>query len=99
VAVKIRMKMMGRKHRQFFRIVAIDGKQPRNGRVIEELGTYDPQIKNTDDRVKLNPDRVKYWLGVGAKTSDNVAVFLKKYMKKFEEQAAAPPQTAGAPTA
>jgi small subunit ribosomal protein S16 len=97
VAVKIRMKMMGRKHRQFFRIVAIDSKQPRDGRVIEELGTYDPQVKNTDDRVKLNPERVKYWLGVGARTSENVAVFLKKYLKKFEEQAAAPPPAAAAP--
>src|ERR1700720_3348781 len=90
VSVRIRMKMMGRKHRQFFRIVAIDSKQPRDGRVIEELGPYDPQIKNTDDRVKLNPDRVKYWLGIGAKTSEKIAVFLKKYLKKFEEQAANP---------
>ena len=91
MAIMIRMKMMGRKHRQFFRIVAIDSKQPRDGRVIEELGTYDPQVKNTDERVKLNPDRVKYWLGVGATTSERVAVFLKKYMKKLEEQATAPP--------
>jgi small subunit ribosomal protein S16 len=85
------MKMMGRKHRQFFRIVAIDSKQPRDGRIIEELGSYDPQIQNTDERVKLKPDRVKYWLGIGAKTSEKVTVFLKKYLKKFEEQAANPP--------
>jgi len=87
VAVRIRMKMMGRKHRQFFRIVAIDSRQPRNGRIIEELGTYDPTIKNTDDRVKLNPDRIKYWLGVGAKPSERVAVFFKKYLAKFEQLA------------
>ena len=58
MAVRIRMKKMGRKHRQFFRIVAIDGRQPRDGRVIEELGTYDPQIQDTDARVVLRPDRI-----------------------------------------
>jgi small subunit ribosomal protein S16 len=85
------MKMMGRKHRPYFRIVAIDHRQPRGGRVIEELGSYDPMIKNTDERVKLIPDRVKYWIGVGAQPSERVAVLLKKYMKKFEAAAAAPP--------
>ena len=44
-------------------------------------------VKNTDDRVKLRPDRIKYWMSVGAKPSENVAVLLKKYMAKFEEQA------------
>ena len=47
MAVRIRMKQMGRKHRHFFRIVAIDGRQPRDGRVIEELGTYDPHGPTT----------------------------------------------------
>src|ERR1700747_1384677 len=89
VAVRIRMKMLGRKHRPYFRIVAIDRRQPRDGRIIEELGSYDPMIKNTDERVKLNPERIKYWLSVGAEPSERVAVLLKKYMKKFEEQAAA----------
>src|SRR5690242_6736700 len=101
VAVRIRMKMMGRKHRQYFRIVAIDSRQPRDGRILEELGSYDPQVKSTDDRVKLKPDRIKYWMSVGALPSENVAVFLKKYMKKFEDlaaQAAAAPQEP-APTA
>jgi small subunit ribosomal protein S16 len=82
------MKMLGRKHRPYFRIVAIDSRQPRDGRIIEELGAYDPMIRNTDERVRLKPDRIKYWLGVGAKPSEKVAVLLKKYMKKFEEQAA-----------
>src|SRR5215471_11951922 len=100
------MKMMGRKHRQYFRIVAIDHRQPRDGRVIEELGSYDPQVRNTEERVKLKPDRIKYWMSVGAKPSENVAIFIKKYMKKFEEQAAqakaaaeAPPPEQPAPTA
>jgi small subunit ribosomal protein S16 len=84
------MKKLGRKHRSFFRIVAIDGRQPRDGRVIEELGTYDPQVKDTDSRVTLKPDRIKYWIGVGAQPSDQCQVLFKKYMKKFEAQAAAP---------
>ncbi|HZU37394.1 MAG TPA: 30S ribosomal protein S16 [Gemmataceae bacterium] len=98
MAVRIRMKMMGRKHRHYFRIVAIDARQPRDGRIIEELGSYDPQVKNTDERVKLQPRRIKHWLSVGAKPSEKVAVLFKKYMQKFEKleaeaasQAAAPP--------
>ena len=87
MAVRIRMKRLGRKHRPYFRIVAIDHRQPRDGRVIEELGTYDPMVKNTDERVKLEPDRIKYWMSVGAMPSENVAVLLKKYMAKFEQQA------------
>ena len=83
------MKMLGRKHRHYFRIVAINGRQPRDGRIIEELGSYDPTVKNTDERVKLKPDRVKYWMSVGAKPSEKVAVLLKKYMDKIEHEAAA----------
>ena len=87
MAVRIRMKMMGRKHRPFFRIVAIDSRQPRDGRIIEELGLYDPMVPNTDERVRLKPDRIKYWVSVGAKPSEKVAVLLRKYMAKFEQQA------------
>ncbi len=79
MAVRIRMKKMGRKHRPFFRICATDARAPRDGRVIEELGTYDPLIPETDARVTLNIERLQYWLGVGAKPSDNVAVLIKKY--------------------
>ncbi len=96
------MKMLGRKHRHFFRIVAIDSRQPRDGRVIEELGSYDPSVKDTDERVKLNPDRIKHWLSVGALPSERVATFFKKYMAKFEQlaaaTAAAPPAEPAAPT-
>jgi small subunit ribosomal protein S16 len=92
VAVRLRMKKLGRKHRSYFRIVAIDSRQPRDGRIIEELGSYDPTVANTDERVKLKPDRIKYWMGVGAKPSEKLAVLINKYMKKFEQQqAAAPP--------
>jgi len=93
------MKKLGRKHRPYYRIVAIDGRQPRDGRIIEELGSYDPMIKNTDDRVKLRAARVKYWMSVGAQPSENVAVLLKKYLSKAEQQeaeAAAAPQAAPA---
>ncbi len=89
MAVRIRMKMLGRKHRSYFRIMAIDSRQPRDGRIIEELGTYDPHVKDTDERVRLKPDRIKYWMSVGAKPSERVAVFLKKYMTKFEQAAVA----------
>jgi small subunit ribosomal protein S16 len=90
------MKRLGRKHRPYFRIVAIDSRQPRDGRIIEELGSYDPMVPNTDERVRLKPDRVRYWMGVGALPSEKVAVLLKKYLKKFEEQQA---QAAAAPAA
>jgi small subunit ribosomal protein S16 len=85
------MKKLGRKHRPYYRIVAIDHHQPRDGRIIEELGSYDPMVKNTDERVKLKADRVKYWQSVGALASEKVAILLKKYLAKAEQQAAAPP--------
>ena len=88
MAVRIRMKKMGRKHRHYFRIVAIDARQPRDGRIIEELGTYDPMIKDTDERVTLRPSRIKYWLSVGALPSEKVAILFKKFMTKWEEREA-----------
>ena len=98
MAVRIRMKQLGRKHRHYYRIVAIDGRQPRDGRIIEELGSYDPMIKNTDERVKLKPDRIKYWMSVGAKPSEKLQVLFKKYMEKFEKQATEAAAPAAAPT-
>jgi small subunit ribosomal protein S16 len=91
VAVRIRMKMMGRKHRPFFRIVAIDSRQPRDGRILEELGTYDPMMKNKDTRITLNPERYQYWRSVGALASERVTTLYNKYMKKQEEAAKAAP--------
>jgi small subunit ribosomal protein S16 len=73
------MKMMGRKHRPYFRICAMDVRRPRDGRVLEELGTYDPLVSDTDARVKLNGERVSYWLGVGAQPTEKVRTFIKKY--------------------
>ncbi len=85
---------MGRKHRPYFRIVAIDSRQPHNGRALEDLGTYDPMVKVKESRLTLKPDRVRYWMSVGALASEKVQVMLNKYLKKFEDQAA---QAASAP--
>jgi len=79
VSVRIRMKRLGRAHRPYFRICAIDKRTPRDGRVLEELGTYDPSVENTDARAVLKKDRVDYWLSVGAQPSEKVAVLIKKY--------------------
>lgn len=73
------MKKMGRKHRPFYRICAMDIRRPRDGRVLEELGTYDPLVPDTDARAIVNGERVQYWLGVGAQPSDKVSVLIKKY--------------------
>ena len=73
------MKKMGRSHQAFFRICAFDRRAPRGGRPLEELGTYDPRVPETDARAILRKERVDYWLGVGAEPSDKVAVLIKKY--------------------
>lgn len=79
MAVRIRMKQIGRKHRPFYRICAMDSRVPRGGRVIEELGTYDPYIRDVDARTTLDLERVGYWLGVGAQPTEKVSVLIKKY--------------------
>ena len=79
MAVRIRMKMFGRRHRPFFRLCVTDGRNPRDGRVLEEVGYYDPMVPETDARAVLNGERIDYWLGVGAQPSDKVAVLIKKY--------------------
>jgi len=79
VAVKIRLKKMGRTHRPFFRVCAMDQRAPRDGRVIEQLGTYDPMVPDTDARAILNGERINYWLSVGAQPTPKVATLIKKY--------------------
>ena len=64
--VRIRMKSMGRKHRPFFRICAMDARTPRDGRSIEQLGYYDPLSRNPETQEVLKADRIRYWLSVGA---------------------------------
>ena len=79
MAVKIRMKRVGAKNAPVFRIVVADGRSPRDGKFIEELGTYQPRKKDNNFSVDL--DRVKYWLSKGAQPSDTVASFIKKATK------------------
>ena len=79
MAVVLRMKRMGRKNREYYRICASDRRSPRDGRVIEELGTYDPHVPDTDARCTLVGDRIDYWLSVGAQPSNAVRVLIKKY--------------------
>lgn len=79
MAVRIRMKRMGRTHRPFYRICAMDSRVPRDGKAIEYLGTYDPFVPETDARVNLNSERVDYWLSVGAQATPKVGVLIRKY--------------------
>ena len=79
MAVRIRLKQTGRKHRPFYRICAMDARTPRDGRVLEQLGTYDPMIPYTDARAILDAERVGDWLGVGALPTEKVKVLIKKY--------------------
>ncbi|MBC8373605.1 MAG: 30S ribosomal protein S16 [Planctomycetes bacterium] len=78
MAVRLRLKRMGRRHRSFFRLNAMDSRAPRNGKVIEELGWYDPNAKTIEKQVSLNRERIEYWLGVGAQPSDTVSDLLKR---------------------
>ena len=79
MAVRIRMKKLGRRHRPFYRICAMDARAPRDGKAIEELGYYDPTVRDADARAVLKGDRIDYWLGVGAQPSEKVMVLIKKY--------------------
>ncbi len=77
MSLKIRMSRGGAKKRPYYRIVVADSRKPRDGRFIERIGTYDPLLpKDHAERVTLVEDRVKYWLGVGARPSDRVHRFL-----------------------
>ena len=74
--VRIRMKRIGAKNTPAFRIVVADGRSPRDGKCIEELGTYLPLKKG--DNFTLDLERAKYWLSKGAQPSDTVASFIRK---------------------
>ncbi len=78
MAMKIRLARGGSKKRPFYRVVAADSRMPRDGRYVEKLGTYNPLLpKDSEERVKLDMERVQYWLGEGAQPSDRVARFLE----------------------
>ncbi|MEL6167505.1 MAG: 30S ribosomal protein S16 [Pseudomonadota bacterium] len=78
MAMKIRLARGGSKKRPFYSIVAADSRMPRDGRFIEKLGTYNPLLpKDSEDRVKMNVERVEYWLGQGAQPTDRIARMLE----------------------
>jgi small subunit ribosomal protein S16 len=84
--VKLRLRRIGNRNRPVYRVVVADQRLPRDGRFIEEIGTYNPLQK--DNNYRLDLDRVDYWLGVGAQASDTVASFIKKARKAANESPA-----------
>ena len=76
--VKLRLKRMGRTHRPFYRVAAMDVRTKRDGKTIELLGTYDPVNKDEEKQVVLDAERVQYWLSVGAQPTDTVRNLIKK---------------------
>ncbi len=78
MAMKIRLARGGSKKRPFYRIVAADSRMPRDGRYIEKLGTYNPLLaKDSEDRVKMDIERVQHWLSQGAQPTDRVSRMLE----------------------
>ncbi len=77
--VKLRLKRFGRNHRSVYRLAAMESRSPRDGRVLEELGHYDPSNRVAEQQVRLDAERVKYWLGRGALPTDTVRHLLKKH--------------------
>jgi small subunit ribosomal protein S16 len=97
MAVKIRLKRIGAKNHPVYRVVVADGRSPRDGRFIEELGTYDPQ-KQTLENYTLNYERTQYWLSKGAQPSETAASIIKRASKSQPVVAATAP-VATAPVA
>ena len=78
MAIKIRLARGGSKKRPFYRIVATDSRMPRDGRFIEKLGTYNPLLQKDDEkRVVMNMERIKYWIGLGAKPTERIQRMLE----------------------
>jgi len=91
MAVKLRMTRMGRRHRPFFRINAVESRTPRDGKILEKLGHYDPIEKDPAKQIVLNRERTEYWLDKGAIPSDTVSqILLRQGIKhKYAEEKAA----------
>lgn len=109
MSVRIRMKRLGRKHRPYYRICVMDVRKPRDGKAIEEVGTYDPMVRDKSQRVTLQMERIEHWLSVGAQPSEKVAVLIDKFkndrwgeakspapMQRPQEKKAAEPEEAPA---
>jgi len=88
MAVKLRMTRIGRRHRPFFRINAVESRTPRDGKILEKLGHYDPIEKDPARQIVLNRERTEYWLDKGAIPSDTVSqILLRQGIKhKYAEQ-------------
>ena len=78
MAVRIRLKRVGRRHRPAYRVAAFDSRRPRGSKVIEELGSFNPLARDEQEQVSLNRERIQYWLGVGAKPTGTVRRILEK---------------------
>jgi len=90
VAVRLRLKRFGNRHRPFYRLTAMDARSARNSRAIEELGHFDPLLKDQTQAIQFNENRVRYWLNVGAQPSDTVRSLLRKVgIEKTESAPAA----------
>ena len=91
MAMKIRLARGGSKKRPFYRIVATDSRMPRDGRFIEKLGTYNPLLpKDSEERVKMDVERIQYWLGQGAQPTDRIARMLEAAGVKEKSQRSNP---------
>ena len=78
MALALRMARGGAKKRPYYRIVVADSRMPRDGRYIEKVGTYNPMLaKDDENRITMDVDRIKHWMGQGAKPSDRVSRFLE----------------------
>ncbi|WP_375391493.1 30S ribosomal protein S16 [uncultured Sphingomonas sp.] len=96
MALSIRLSRGGSKKRPYYRIVVADARSPRDGKYLEKIGTYNPLLaKDSEQRVQLDADRAKHWLGVGAQPTDRVARFLD--VAGVKERVARNNPTKGAP--
>lgn len=77
MAVKIRLRVQGRKNQSYYRIVVIDSKAPRNGKYLEMLGWYNPHEEK--NKTEINKERLAHWVSVGAEMTPKVASLVKRY--------------------
>ena len=89
MSVKIRLMRLGAKGRPFYRIVVSDSRVQRDGKFIEQLGFYDPMVSCGEPGfLKINQERLSYWLGVGAQPTDRVSWFIKKGLVEVKGKSA-----------
>mgnify|MGYP005842798981 CR=1 FL=1 len=78
MAVRLRLKKVGRRHQPCYRVGAFDSRMSRDGRAVEELGSYQPDNKDPQRQLVLNKERIEYWLGVGARPTETVRQLLQR---------------------